>query len=217
MTWADRWGPVRAVAESMGATGGGLDMMRRRIGCVLAASGMWLLTGCFDSDGNGQAHNTPSSPLTPQSPPSTSASAAPSSQPPVVACKLLTTKQVQDVLGAAAITTRAEEGDRACVFIGPTGETVLTVRVGDVPRALIGGPEQVARLTASPTARTEQVPGIADAAVFYSDPDKGNGIAFARGRGERVTSVNLMAAGPNAQTGRYALVTLATSANEALP
>ncbi|MEU8132910.1 hypothetical protein [Streptodolium elevatio] len=191
-------------------------MNRRTFGCVWAAVGMWLLTGCFGADENGRAHGVPSTPGTAPSAPGSSAPATLAERLRVTGCDLLTEDQVRTELGATQISRRPEDGGRTCLFIGPTGETVLSVRIGDVPRALLGGPEQVARLTASPTARTEQVPELADAAVFYSDPGKANGIAFARGRGERVTSVNLTAAGPNAQSGLDTLVALARHANNAL-
>lgn len=205
-----------AVAESVGAMGGGLGMRRRTVGCVSAAVGMWLLTGCFGAEENGRAHGVPSTPGTAPSAPGPSVSAPHTDLPRATGCDLLTVDQVQNALRATPISRQSQDGGRTCLFVGPTGEAVLAVRIGDVPRALLGGPEQVARLTASPTARTEQVPGLADAAVFYSDPGKANGIAFARGRGERVTSVNLTAAGPNAQSGLNILVALARHANAAL-
>ncbi|WP_436772415.1 hypothetical protein [Yinghuangia sp. YIM S09857] len=192
-------------------------MNRRVVGCVAAALGMWLLVGCFESDENGRAHGVPSTPGAAPSAPGSTVTAPTTDLPRVTGCDLLTADQVQAVLGAAQIMLRPEDSGRTCQFIGPTGEAVLTVRIGDVPRALLGGPEQVARLTASPTARTEQVHGLADAAVFYSDPGKANGIAFARGRGERVTSVNLTAGGPNAQSGLPTLEILARQAYTRLP
>lgn len=135
---------------------------------------------------------------------------------PIGGCELLTAQQVRDTLGATEMTTHAEDDDRTCVFLGADGVRVLTVRVGDLPRALLGGPEQVALLTASPSERTEPVPGLADAAVFYSDPELGSGIAFARGRGDRVTSVDIAADGPNAQSPRDTLVHLARLADARL-
>ncbi|HSA52102.1 MAG TPA: hypothetical protein VLH10_18600 [Yinghuangia sp.] len=136
---------------------------------------------------------------------------------PVEGCALLTAEQVRDTLGATRVTTYAEDNGRTCVFLGADDVRVLTVRVGDLPRALLGGPEQVVLLAASPAELTEPVPGLADAAVFYSDRRRGSGVTFARGRGERVTSVDIEASGPNAQSPRDTLVHLARLANAALP
>lgn len=129
---------------------------------------------------------------------------------------MLTAQQVRETLGATEMTTYAKDDDRTCVFLGADGVRVLTVRVGDLPRALLGGPEQVTLLTASPSEQTEFVPGLADAAVFYTDPELGSGIAFARGRGERVTSVDIATDGPNARSSRDTLVHLARLADSAL-
>lgn len=194
---------------------GGRGMRARVVVCVLAVGGVSVLSGCFVTRSDGRAQGTPSvsTPVTPAS----SAPQAPHTGSPVVGCQLLTAAQVQQALGPTPITTSAEDGGRACLFYGPDGSRVLSVRVGDLPRALMGGPEEVAMLTASPSARTERVPGLADAAVFYSDPASGNGLAFARGRGDRVTSVDILASGPCAQSPRDSLVALGRQANASLP
>lgn len=177
---------------------------------------MGLTAGCFASDSGGRAHGAPASaaPATASTPPVDPATPPPGR--PVGGCDLLSTRQVGDALGSAGTTAYPDDDDRTCVFVGADGVPVLTVRVGDLPRALLGGPEQVALLTASPSERTEPVPGLADAAVFYSDPEHGNGVAFARGRGERVTSVDVAADGPMAQSPRDTLVRLARMADASL-
>ncbi|UGQ13128.1 DUF3558 family protein [Yinghuangia sp. ASG 101] len=184
-------------------------------GCTLAVGCMGLAAGCFASDSGGPAQGAPptSAPATPTPPPPE----PPPAGPPVGGCQLLTTDQVRDTLGAAEMTAHPEDDDRTCVFLGSDGVRVLTVRVGDLPRALLGGPEQVALLTAAPSERTEPIPDLADAAVFYSDPELGSGVAFARGRGERVTSVDISGDGPNSRSPRDTLVLLARLADASLP
>jgi hypothetical protein len=186
------------------------------LGCVLAAGGISVLSGCFVAGSEPPAPRTPSA-SPPVMPTPTVAAQVPQAPRRVADCALLTTTQVQEALGAAPLTTTTEDNGRACLFYAADGARVLSIRVGDLPRALIGGPEEVAMLTASPSARTEHVPGLADAAVFYSDPASGNGLAFARSHGNRVTSVDILASGPCAQSPRDTLVALGRQANASLP
>lgn len=194
-------------------------MAKRWWGCAATACCLWLVSGCFDSDGDGEAHGVPTqaTPVTPAAPTPPPADGPSGWWPAVTGCQLLGAAEVAAALGAPRITTNERDNGRSCLFYEPDGTHVLTLRISDLPRQLLGGPEQVTSLTASPSERTERIPDLADAAVFYSDPQLGNGVAFARARGDRVMSVNITAAGPRAQSTRDVLVPLGRRADEALP
>ncbi|MDI2128285.1 hypothetical protein [Yinghuangia seranimata] len=194
-------------------------MKGRVVAYTLVAAGMWLVAGCIGS-GSGCCPHAATSTIQPTGPGVLPTSRVP--QPPPTpgaprptACELLTPAQVGEALDTDEVTAVVDEDGRACLFLRPDSQRVLTVRVRDLPSALIGDADRVARLTAAPQAETEPVTGVGDAAYFYSDATS-NGLAFARGHGDRVTSVDINAAGPRAHPPREALVKLGRSALNAL-
>ncbi|MCF2527641.1 hypothetical protein [Yinghuangia soli] len=196
-------------------------MKWRDFGCALAAAGVWLVSGCTPSSAP-CCPETPPPPVPSTSPPTlpgaaTDLPAAVPAAPPTPGCTLLTPAQVAAALGSAPLAAAPDDHDRACKFSDADGVLVLSIRVVDLPRALLGGPEQVTRLTASPSERIEDIPGLGDAAVFYTDPRKGTGLTLARGRGDRITSIDIAGYGPAKHTTRDVLVVLGFHAAAALP
>ncbi|WP_406290001.1 DUF3558 family protein [Embleya sp. NBC_00896] len=125
-------------------------------------------------------------------PPRPTAPAA-STAVPASSCDLLSPTRVQEVLAVGPVRTRPADSGRTCEYVDPDQRRLLTVTVGDFPQAMVGGPIDAARTTATGTGPRESVPGVADAAVIYRDPVRGDGFAFARAHGEMVTSVDINA------------------------
>lgn len=112
---------------------------------------------------------------------------------PASGCDLLSPARVREVLSSGPVTTRETDAGRTCEYLDAGGTRVLTVTVGDLPQAMVGDPRAAAAATATGQGPREQVTGIADAAVLYRDPERGDGLAFARARGDLVTSVDILA------------------------
>ncbi|GAA4984719.1 hypothetical protein GCM10023205_63610 [Yinghuangia aomiensis] len=195
-------------------------MAKRRLGGALAASSMWLVSGCFGSGAECCAHGPTSPPVqrpatvAPLTPPTPGSPAAPRR---ATGCELVTAAEVRDAVGVESVTSSPDDDGRACQFFTSNGALLLTVRVGDLPRALLGGPEQVARLTAARAATTEPVPNLAEAALYYADPQTGSGLVLATSRDDRVTSVDISTPGPGSPVTHDALISLGRAAVRALP
>jgi len=113
--------------------------------------------------------------------------------PPASGCDLLSPARVREVLLSGPVTTRETDAGRRCEYLDASGARVLTVTVGDLPQAMVGGPHAAAAATVTGQGPREALTGIADAAVLYRDPERGDGLAFARARGDLVTSVDIVA------------------------
>ncbi|MFI6986464.1 hypothetical protein ACIBSV_49050 [Embleya sp. NPDC050154] len=132
--------------------------------------------------------------------------------PPADGCELLSTTRVEEVLAIGPVHTRSADAGRSCEYLDAGDRRVLTVVVGQLPQAMVGGPLDTARSTATGPGPRETLPGISDAAVIYRDPARGDGLAFARARGDLVTSVDIIIPAVD----RERLIALARTAAAAL-
>ncbi|MYW03227.1 hypothetical protein [Streptomyces sp. SID3343] len=155
-----------------------------------------LLGGCdVRSASHEQAGPSPSptgdtsgvGPLRPTPAPATS------SRPPPSSCDLLSPARVREVLAVGPLSTRPGPTGRACGYLDGNDREVLTVTLGVLPQAMVGGPADAAEATATGSGPRETVTGLSDAAILYHDPVRGDGIAFARAHGDTVTSVDITA------------------------
>jgi hypothetical protein len=135
-----------------------------------------------------------------------------SSRPPLSSCELLSPARVREVLAVGPLTPRQGPSGRACGYLDGNDREVLTVTVGVLPQAMVGGPADAAEATATGTGPREVLTGLSDAAIVYHDPARGDGIAFARAHGDTVTSVDITA--PVLE--RQRLVALGRTAADAL-
>jgi hypothetical protein len=152
-----------------------------------------LLGGCDDSDAPPRhaAVSAPAPGDNAGAPPRPTPSPVSSSTSPADSCDLLSPTRVEEVLAVGPVHTRPADAGRTCEYLDSGGRRVLSVTVGQLPQAMVGGPLDTARSTATGPGPHETLPGISDAAVLYRDPARGDGIAFARARGDLVTSVDI--------------------------
>ncbi|MEU0932604.1 MULTISPECIES: DUF3558 family protein [unclassified Embleya] len=152
-----------------------------------------LLGGCDDSDPPPRraAVSAPAPGDNAGAPPRPTPSPIGNSTSPADSCDLLSPTRVEEVLALGPVHTGPANAGRTCEYLDSGGRRVLTVTVGQLPQAMVGGPLDTARATATGPGPYEPLPGISDAAVIYRDPARGDGLAFARARGELVTSVDI--------------------------
>jgi hypothetical protein len=163
----------------------------------VTAVGLACLLGGCDAQSNSPGRADPSpapvgdtsrvSPVRPTPAPVTA------DRPPPSSCDLLSPARVREVLAVGPLTTRPGPTGRACGYLDPNDREVLTVTVGVLPQAMVGGPTDAARATATGSGPRELLTGVSDAAIVYHDPARGDGIAFARAHGDTVTSVDISA------------------------
>ncbi|MGC0418846.1 hypothetical protein [Embleya sp. AB8] len=172
--------------------------MTARVGpaaTLVGVVGLACLLGACDDHGESARHAisatpTPGDPA--GAPPRPTRSAPGNAAQPANSCDLLSLTRVEEVLAIGPVHTRAANSGRSCEYLDLGDRRVLTVTVGQLPQAMVGGPPDVARSTATGTGPREPLPGISEAAVVYRDPARGEGVAFARARGDLVTSVDVI-------------------------
>ncbi|OPC84443.1 hypothetical protein B4N89_29095 [Embleya scabrispora] len=182
---------------------------------LVAVVGLACLLGGCDGDDPASRHtasatSTPGDPA--GAPPRPTRAAPAANAPPGSGCDLLSLTRVEEVLAIGPVHTRPAEAGRTCDYLDGRERRVLTVTVGQLPQAMVGGPADAARSSATGSGPRETLPGIAEAAVLYQDPVRGLGLAFARARGDLVVAVDITV--PDAD--RERLVALARTAAAAL-